>query len=178
MADALGVALAFLNRRERTEAEVRSRLERAALPVSEIDAVLEELRAYGYVDDARYARLFTEDKRALEGWGSARIARSLADRGVAREVIESALTGATGSVGADAGADGAGADGSEDELARAVRVLSRRFAHPRSDRRERERAFGLLVRKGYDAELVAAAIRVWSENGSVIAPPGERYYDG
>jgi len=39
-------------------------------------------------------------------------------------------------------------------------VLERRFPSPPGDaRRERERAYGVLVRKGYDPELAADAVR-------------------
>ncbi len=114
-----------------------------------------ELLELGYLDDARYARLFTEDKRNLEGWGSARIARALRERGIDRELIEAALA---------KDADGGGGS----ELQRAVDLLAQRYPAPPADRRERERAYGMLVRKGYDGELAADALRVWT--GGAIAP--------
>ena len=69
-----------------------------------------ELVELGHIDDARYARLFAQDKRTLEGWGVARIARTLRERGLARELIELALEG----------------QGREDELEQALAVLQRR----------------------------------------------------
>ena len=50
-----------------------------------------ELLEFGYLDDARYARVFTQDKRTLESWGNERIARTLRERGVDRDLIEAAL---------------------------------------------------------------------------------------
>ena len=50
--------------------------------------MIAELLEFGYSDDARYARVFTQDKRALEAWGNERIARALRERGVERELIE------------------------------------------------------------------------------------------
>src|ERR1700761_7563071 len=90
-ADAFQVAYAYLNRRERTVAEMRARLEKAELSEAEYAPVISELLELGYLDDARYARLFTEDKRNLEGWGRERIARALRARGIEREVVEAAL---------------------------------------------------------------------------------------
>ena len=52
---------------------------------------MRELQAQGYVDDARYALMFVHDKRELEGWGSERIRRGLAERGIDRDLVESAL---------------------------------------------------------------------------------------
>jgi regulatory protein len=47
----------------------------------------------------------------------------------------------------------------EDELDAAVEILRRRFrAAPETDR-DRERALGMLVRKGYDLELAYDAVR-------------------
>jgi regulatory protein len=153
MADAITVAYVYLNKRERTVGEVRSRLEKVVekedCTQKEADAAVEELLELGYLDDARYARLFVEDKRNLESWGTERIQRALAERGVERDVISAALSAAA--TGAD-----------ESELDRAVELLRRRFPEPAvEDARGRERAFGMLVRKGYDSELAGDAVRCW-----------------
>ena len=74
------------------------------------------------LDDARYARLFVEDKRTLEAWGSERIERELRARGVERELVAAAL--------ADGDAD------AEGELDRALELLRRRFPEPPRDRRD------------------------------------------
>jgi regulatory protein len=146
--DAFQIAYAYLNRRERTVAELRARLQKAELSEAECEPVVAELLEFGYLDDARYARLFAEDKRNLEGWGRERIARSLRERGIDRELIEAALA-----------ADG---DAGGSELQRAVDLLAQRFPAPPADRRERERAYAMLVRKGYDGELAADALRAWT----------------
>jgi len=172
-----GIAYAFLNRRERTEAEVRARLERAELHADEIEAVISELLEFGYLDDARYARVFTEDKRTLEAWGNERIARALRERGVERELIEAALSevaaggaGSAGTFGDAEGEFGAG-DGDEldgggatlsSELDRAVTLLGQRFPSGPVAPRDRERAFGVLARKGYESETAADAVREWA----------------
>lgn len=143
----LEIAYRYLGTRERTVAEVQERLIRAGVGSGELAAVIEELVHLGSLDDARYARLFVEDKRVLEGWGKGRISRELTRRGVSRSLIDAALTGA----GEDDGT----------ELERAVTVLQRRFGGPFSDRRERERALGVLLRKGYDSELALDAVRAF-----------------
>jgi regulatory protein len=158
-----GVAYAYLNRRERTEAEVRARLERAEVHVDDIEVVITELLEFGHLDDARYARVFTQDKRTLEGWGNERIARSLRERGVARELIEVAL--------ADSGGQdlivGAGEPGLASELERAVALLGQRFPSGPAEPRDRERAFGVLARKGYESETAADAVREWARHKAV-----------
>jgi regulatory protein len=132
-----------LGARDRTEAELRALLERKRVEPSAIDAALAELRAGGYVDDANYARRFAEDRRTLDRWGRERIERGLRRRGIADELIEAAL--AEGGQGA--------------ELSRARELLSRRFAAGLADDRERDRAWRLLVRRGFAAELAYDAVR-------------------
>ena len=43
-------------------------------------------------------------------------------------------------------------------MERALELLRRRFPAPAGDRRERDRALGVLVRKGYDVDLALDAI--------------------
>jgi len=153
-ARALQLAYAYLNRRERTAAELRAYLSAPSreLAAEDVDAAVSELVELGYVDDARYARLFAQDKRTLEQWGSERIRRSLRERGIDRELIEQAL------------AQSAAGDGS-DELGLALELLRRRFPRPPADRRERDRAIGVMVRKGFDPELALDALRAYARVG-------------
>jgi regulatory protein len=141
---AIELAHRALSTRERTVSELRTFLERKRVEPAAIDAAVEELTAAGLLDDARYARQFAEDKRQLARWGSGRIARDLHRRGVAPGLIEAALA----------------AHGPQDELAAAVELLRARFAPPRDDR-ERDRAWRLLVRRGYEPELAYQAVRAF-----------------
>jgi regulatory protein len=140
--DALATAYRYLNRRERTEAEMRAHLSRAGIDADDVDRAIDTLVEEGYLDDARFAHLLVQDKRALEGWGSERIRQVLVARGIDRELIEEALA----------------EQGAEDEMDRALELLRRRFPAPAEDRRERERALGVLLRKGFDVELALDAI--------------------
>jgi len=179
----LGIAYAYLNRRERTVAEVRARLEGAEVRGDEIEEVIAELLEFRYLDDARYARVFTEDKRTLEAWGNERIARALRERGVERELVEEALAEVAGDaghgdgfgpgfgVGGGFGHDelGAGVEAGlgNGEFGRAVALLIQRFPAGPAVGRDRERAFGVLARKGYESEIAADAVREWARRTSV-----------
>lgn len=163
-----GIAYAYLNRRERTEAEVRARLERGAVPGDEIELVIAELLEFGYLDDVRYARVFTEDKRNLEAWGGERIARALRERGIARDLIEAALSEDRVRAGCG-GADGwgeAGGSAAGGELDRAIALLGQRFPTGPAEPRDRERAFGVLARKGYESETASDAVREWARRSA------------
>jgi len=139
---ALAVAYRYLNRRERTVAEVRRRLERAAIADGDAERAMETLREQNCLDDERFVELFVQDKRELEQWGSERIERSLVARGIDRRLAREALSGSP----------------HRTELARALELLQRRFPSPPADRRERDRALGVLLRKGYDSDLALDAL--------------------
>ena len=142
--DPYALAFRYLSRRERTVSEMRRHLLDRGVGGSDTEEVIEELGAQGYLDDHRYVRVFAEDKRELEQWGSERIRQTLMARGVDRDTLDEAL--------------GAGEGEHAGELARAVALLRRRFPGPPRDRRERERALGMLLRKGYDPELALDAL--------------------
>ncbi|HSD80238.1 MAG TPA: regulatory protein RecX [Solirubrobacteraceae bacterium] len=143
LAHALDLAYRWLGHRDRTVAEMRRHLEAKRVEPATIDATVGELQAQGYLDDAGYARRFAEDRRRLDGWGAERIERRLQALGVAPADVAAAL--------------GPHDDGLE--LEAAVEVLRRRVrAAPRDDR-ERERALGMLARRGYDLEVAYAAVR-------------------
>jgi regulatory protein len=139
---ALGLAYAALNRRELTEAEVRRRLESRGIASATVQATIEALREQGYLDDERFARLFTQDKRELEQWGSERIRRTLLERGIDRDLLDATLSQAP----------------PESELDRARALLRRRFPAPLANRRDRDRALGVLLRKGFDSDLALEAL--------------------
>jgi regulatory protein len=146
---ALDLSYAFVNRRERTVAEVRLQLERKGVSEADADAAVETLIEQHLLDDERFAQMFVSDKRELERWGVERIRRGLRARGIDRALAEQALV---------ATADAVDDDGQSGELARALELLRRRFPEPPRERRDRDRAFGMLVRKGYEHELVIDAL--------------------
>src|SRR3954452_17529693 len=109
---ALGLSYQALCQGERARAELRTGLESKRVGPEAIEAAVEELRAAGLLDDARYARQFAEDKRTLERWGRDRIEVDLRRRGVDPELIEAAVGGRDRGV----------------ELASAVLLLEERFS--------------------------------------------------
>ncbi len=151
---ALGIAYSYLNKRERTSAEVVRRLRREGFSPETIAQTLALLRDEGTLDDRRFARLFIDDKRALERWGSERIRRALVQRGVDADTVAMAL---------DAGG-GEPDNPSESERERAVALLRSRFPEPPRNRRDRDRALGVLLRKGYEPELAFEALSAYSRD--------------
>jgi regulatory protein len=147
---ALDLAYAYVNPRDRTVNEVRGRLERRGVSEVVSEEVIRILGEQGFLDDTRFARLFVADKRALEQWGSERIRRGLFSRGIDRYLVDAALAEEPATDGPD--------DEAESELDRALALLRRRFPEPPQDRRDRNRALGMLLRKGYESELALDAL--------------------
>lgn len=142
---ALDLAYRYLGRRDRTVVEMRRHLEGKRVEPDLIDEAIAELLEQGYLDDARYARRFAEDRRTLDSWGTDRIEQRLIAVGVDRADIAAALA----------------AQPAEDELQAAIALLQRKLREPPADDRGREKALGLLVRKGYELEVAYDAVRAF-----------------
>jgi len=140
---ALDLAFGYLGRRDRTVLELRRFLEGKRVEPSAIEEALTRLEQESYLDDARFARQFAEDKRLLDEWGADRIERRLLTLGVPPQLVRDAVEAR------DRGG----------ELDAAQALLRRRFPALTDEPRERRRAYGVLVRKGYDEELAWDAIR-------------------
>lgn len=136
-----------LNRRDRTVQELRRLLEEKGVDPAATEVVLGELLANGYLDDAGFAARFFEDRAKLDGWGVGRVERRLLELGIHPELVATTLAAQ------DPGA----------EVERALGVLRRRFAAAPADRRARDRALGVLLRKGYGYEPALTALRRHAE---------------
>jgi regulatory protein len=141
---AVELAYRAVGSRDRTVAELRTYLERKRVEPVAIDEAVNELIEAGVLNDARYAQRFAEDKRSLERWGSERIARDLRRRGVEPELVEATVA----------------AQDHGTELETALLLLESRFPEPPKDDRGRDRAWSLLVRRGYQPELAYQAVRI------------------
>jgi len=148
--DAVSKALSYLQKRDRTRRQVELRLAERGIEAGVAEQALEELERMDYVNDERFARNYAEDRRNLDGWGSERIAAKLHEAGVPPGLV----------------AEAAGGRDRDDELAGAVELLGRRLSAAPTDDRERERAFGLLIRRGYEKELAYDAIRAFEREAA------------
>jgi regulatory protein len=157
---ALELAYGYLGRRERTVSEVRQHLLSRRVDEVSVAAAIEELVEQGTLDDVRFARLFVQDKRELEQWGSERIRRGLLSRGIDPELADAALAAPETALPAHPAP--AGDEEATSELTRALGLLRQKFPKAPHGRRERDRALGLLLRKGYEPELALDALHAHS----------------
>lgn len=143
LTDALARCYAHLSRREHSVAELRAKLVRSGVGEPIAEQALAVVVEQGYLNDERYARLLAQDRRALDGWGVERIRDRMLRAGIDRSLIEVAL---------------APFDEASERRA-AVELLRRRIPIAPSNPRERQRAFALLVRQGFDSEVAYDAVR-------------------
>jgi regulatory protein len=139
---ARALAWGALNRRERTEAELRALLARRRVDPEDAEVVVRELLETGYVDDVRFAERFADDRRRLDEWGGERIEQRLRALGVVPDVARAAAARAA-----------------EEELEAAVGILRRRVPAPPTTPRERDRALAILLRRGYAPDVAYDALR-------------------
>jgi len=133
-------ALSFLARREHSRAELRRKLVPKLVEGDDLEAVLDDLAARGWLSDARYAEQAIRAK--ARRYGPARLAQALRAKGVDDETIA-------------AGFRAAGADGASNLQA----VWKTRFKAPPADERERARQVRFLQGRGFALEEVLRFVR-------------------
>ena len=150
---ALEIAYGYLNRRDRTAGggatPARARRDRGR------DDRGRDRRAHraGRCSTTPASRgCSPQDKRELEQWGSDRIRRTLLDRGIDRELVDETL----------------GARGREQSSTVRSRCCAGASRSPPRDRRERDRALGVMLRKGYDSELALDALAAYARDAGDV----------
>lgn len=112
-----------------------------------VDEVLERLQELGLINDADYAVRCAKDLVNLKHYGFSRVRQELARRGISQNDIEDALA-----VFED-----------YDETQAIESVLQKKYRSVLREEKGKRKAFGALVRLGYDAGEVRSAIERLSE---------------
>ena len=139
---ARSAGLALVSRRDYTVAEVTTKLTDKDYDADAIADAIDFLRANRFVDDRRAAAAHVRTATAIKGRGRVRIARELAARGLAPEIIEEALRVVE----------------PESERAAIQKILSRKRWPAKPTRAERDRMFRHLFARGFTADLISKAL--------------------
>lgn len=148
----MAAAAAFLAVRPRSVAETRRRLRDLGYPHALVDEVTDRLIEMDYLDDEAFARAWVESRDRARPRGDIALRRELALKGVARDTVDLVLEARAG----------AADDGSRSDLAAANRLLARRRSsldREADPRRRQQKAYSLLARNGFDAEVCREATR-------------------
>ena len=76
---------------EQAPADIRDKLAKWGLTAVEARQVLDQLISQGFIDEARYARAFVNDRFNFNGWGRVKIAHQLRLKGISGELIGEAV---------------------------------------------------------------------------------------
>jgi regulatory protein len=139
-------AIRMLARREYARAELFHRLLHRGADRAEVERVLAELEALGYLSDARFAGAVVHRKAGR--YAKRAIAHELKEKGVASAAAKAAL----------------GALDNVDELAEATTLWRRRFGVAPGDEREKARQVRFLLARGYSAAIVFKVLRTAGAN--------------
>ena len=146
-------AATFLAPRPRSISETKRRLSRLGFPQPLVDQVVERFAEIGYLDDEAFSRAWVESRDRARPRGESALRRELAQKGVARQVVDEILGERL-----DAAGDG------DPNLAAATALLERKraaLARESDERKRRQKAYALLARSGFDPETcrtVSAAV--------------------
>jgi regulatory protein len=115
--------------------------------VEDVAAAIEKLTVRGLLNDAQFALLFTRSRMTNRGQSRLRVQLELAKRGIARDLVDAALTEVM-------------TDESFDERAMVEAAAAKKFRslaklEPEVQKR---RLYGFLTRKGYPSALVRDAV--------------------
>ncbi len=140
------VCLRLLTVRARTRAELVGQLAQRGYPDDVAETVLARLTAVGLVDDEDFADQWVRSRQVYAGKGKRALAAELRTKGVADEVIATALSGI------DAGA----------ERLRAEQLVERRLRREVLDEGDdvkvTRRLVGMLARRGYNQSMAVAVV--------------------
>ncbi|MGH2531298.1 MAG: regulatory protein RecX [Thermomicrobiales bacterium] len=84
-------AINLLARRPRSTREIRDRLRQKGFEPPTIDAAVEKLEGWNYVDDAEFARYWVENRESHKPRGRRLLEQELRTKGVERDVIRDAI---------------------------------------------------------------------------------------
>ena len=133
-------ALALLDRRDWSRAELLRKLDEKGFDAAAAEAAVDRLAELGFVDDARYAPIVVRHY-AAKGYGAQRVRGELQRRGIPKELWDAAL------------AEMPEQDGTVDRLLR-----SRLRGADLSDRAALKRAADALLRRGYGWDEIHSAV--------------------
>lgn len=91
---AVAAALAFVSYRPRSERETRDRLRQKGYEPPAVEAAIDRMTGWGYLDDEAFARWWVENRAEHRPRGKSLLASELRSKGVAQEITSKVVAGA------------------------------------------------------------------------------------
>ena len=145
--------LFLLQSRDYTYHELEEKLRQGQYPDEITDGALSEVAGYGYINDANYAERYVECYRERKSLG--KIKQELLRRGIDRDTVEAAI---------GEGRRLQEESGENPEQMQIRRLLEKRHFDPAcTDRKEKEKHYAFLMRRGYSSSDIMAVFREYSD---------------
>jgi len=167
----LNAAARFLEARQRSVQEVRRHLADARYPADLVERAIERLVELRWLDDETFARSWVESRDRAHPRGQQALRRELALKGIDRTLVDTVLAERSGEDATPIDGDGPD-DASADERA-ATRLLSKKSAtlgRVEDRRLRRQRAYALLARSGFDADVCREVSARFVDDDSAADP--------
>ena len=140
-------AMHLLERQQRTEKQLREKLQQNAYPLECIEQALNYVKSYGYVNDYQYAATYIRYHQEKES--RQKLIQKLTTRGISKEIIEQALE----------------EEFEADERKQILEFLrKRKFDIEAADEATRRKTIQFLMRKGFKFRDILSAMRLELEN--------------
>ncbi len=131
---------------DRSEQNIRQKISMAGYRGRFVDDAIDSLKEYGYIDDLRFARYYAESMRDTKGRSAFAISRSLYEKGISRDVIDTVM-----------------GELDIDEEAQILKALSSKGYNEDNirqiDDKERQKLISFLMRKGFSYDLISIYVR-------------------
>lgn len=135
-------ALFLLERMDRTEKQLYEKLRQSGYPEICVEEAVSYVKQYHYIDDLKYARTYVRYQQQKKS--RQRLCQDLMQKGVSREFIRQALE----------------EEYLSDEREKIKALLEKRhYDYACTDRREQQRMYQFLMRRGYKSGDILAVMR-------------------
>ena len=137
-------ALSLLNYMDRTESQLRQKLKEKSFDDKTVDAAIEYVKSFGYVNDVNYAERYILNRQTSKS--KREIYAALCQKGVRREDIEQAMESCYET---------------EDEFTAICHLCEKKhFVAREATDVEKKRMYNYLLRKGFRGEDVCKILNV------------------
>ena len=136
-------AMHLLERMDRTEAELYTKLKRDLYPEDIIEIAMQYVKSFGYIGDKGYARRFVESRQGSKS--KLEIKMSLLQKGISKEIVSEVLE--------------AYYDGQDESMAIQRLLDKKRFSAETATEEEKRKIYGYLMRKGFAYEDIRRVVK-------------------
>ena len=136
-------AMHLLERMDRTEAELYTKLKRDLYPEDIIEIAMQYVKSFGYIGDKGYARRFVESRQGSKS--KLEIKMDLLQKGISKEIVSEVLE--------------VYYDGQDESMAIQRLLNKKRYSAETATEEEKRKIYGYLMRKGFAYEEIRRVIK-------------------